>query len=238
MCVGRPAPPRVSIGNPRRRPSPGAAEKGEVMARLMSRVCALRSVFAAAAVAACFAGSMPASAQPRPMPDAVNTIDIPNVGPMQVFTYKAQFVSADPATRRVVLEGSNGKRWSVLVPALMGNVMDLANSRSLLIRVLPGVVTHLGKAHQGTPGKLMAEVALDAGLPGWPEDFGFREVTLTSILVDINKTAGTISFEGLDGYVRTLKAANPQVLADLQKVELGDLCEIRYYEGLTINTVK
>lgn len=172
------------------------------------------------------------------MPDAVNTIDIPNVGPMQVFTYKAQFVSADPATRRVVLEGSNGKRWSVLVPALMGNVMDLANSRSLLIRVLPGVVTYLGKAHQGTPGKLMAEVAMDAGLPGWPEDFGFREVTLTSILVDINKTAGTISFEGLDGYVRTLKAANPQVLADMQNVELGDLCEIRYYEGLTINTVK
>ncbi|MEW6123348.1 MAG: hypothetical protein AB1698_12090 [Pseudomonadota bacterium] len=208
-----------------------------MMDRSVFRARALRAVFAAAGLAACFAGSMPAAAQPRPVPDAVTTIDIPNVGPMQVLTYKAQFVSADPATRRVVLEGSTGKRWSVLVPPMMGNVMDLANSRSLLIRVLPGVVSYLGKAHQGTPGKVTAEVALDAGLPGWPQDFGFREVTITSILVDINKAAGTISFEGLDGFVRTLKAGNPQVLADLQKVELGDLCEIRYYEGITINTV-
>lgn len=182
-----------------------------------------------------FAGSDSAMAQPRPTPSAVATIDIPNVGPMTILTYNATFVSADPAARRVVLEGAWGKRWSVLVPAMMGDVLTMRNGQKVVVRVLPGVVTYLGKARQGTPGATFAEVALDAGLPGWPQDFGFREVTVTTILVDINKTAGTISFEGLDGIVRTVKAVDQKVLADLQQVELGDLCQIRYYEGVTIN---
>ncbi|MEP9376839.1 hypothetical protein ABLE91_09015 [Aquabacter sp. CN5-332] len=207
------------------------------------RIFRNRTVGAGAALAllgagALFAGSDSAMAQPRPVPNAVTTIEVPGVGPMNVLTYNAKFVSADPATRRVVLEGSWGKRWSVLVPPMMGDVMSLANSQSLVIRVLPAVVTYLGKAHQGTPGEVSAEVALDAGLPGWPQDFGFREITITSILVDINKAAGTISFEGIDGIVRTVKAVDAKVLADLQQVQLGDLCQIRYYEGVTINTVR
>ncbi|TCT06868.1 hypothetical protein [Aquabacter spiritensis] len=192
----------------------------------------------ALAAAASFAGFDSAWAQPRPVPNAVSTIDVPGVGPMTVLTFDAQFVSADPATRRVVLQGSWGKRWSVLVPPMMGDVMRLANSRSLVIRVLPGLVTYLGKAHQGTPGQVSTEVALNAGLPGWPQDFGFREITITSILVDINKAGGTISFEGIDGLVRTVRATDPKVLADLQHVALGDLCEIRYYEGIAITTVR
>ncbi len=196
-----------------------------------------RVLGAALGMLSLFAGFESAQAQPRPVPNSVTPIEVPGVGVMNVLTYKAQFVSADPVTRRVVLEGSWGKRWSVLVPPMMGDVMRLANSQSLVIRVLPAVVTYLGKARQGRPGEVSAEVALDAGLPGWPQDFGFREVTITSMLVDINKTAGTISFEGIDGFVRTVKAADANVLADLQQVSIGDLCQIRYYEGVAINTV-
>lgn len=179
-------------------------------------------------------GAEEVAAQPRPVPTTVTTVDVPGVGPMTVLSYQARFVSADPADRRVVLEGANGKRWSVVVPPLFGDVMAMANSRSVTVRVLPGVVTYLGKAHQGTPGRVSAEVVLKDGLPGWPQDFGFREVTITNILVNIDKANGTLSFEGADGLVRTVKAANPQVLADLQQVQLGDLCEIRYYEGLAV----
>ncbi|OYX14454.1 MAG: hypothetical protein B7Z15_03885 [Rhizobiales bacterium 32-66-8] len=195
-----------------------------------------------AARAAALAGSllalsavMPAQAQqPTPIPNTVSVIDIPGVGPMNMLTYRAQFVSADPATRRVVLQGSNGKRWSVLVPPLLGDVMLLANSQSLTIRVLPGVATYLGKAHQGTPGVVVDELVLKAGLPGWPEDFGFREVSITAILVNIDKVGGTLSFEGVEGLVRTVKVVDPTVLADLQKVQIGDLSQIKYYEGLAI----
>ncbi len=168
-------------------------QEGEYMGLIAHRRAVLRG-FAAGLAAASF-GALPAFAQPRPVPDAVTTIDVPNVGPMQVLIYKAQFVSADPATRRVVLQGSWGKRWSVLVPAMMGDVMSLANSRSLVIRVLPGTATYLGKATQGRPGEVFAEVALNAGLPGWPQDFGMREVTITTIMVNLDKANGTITFE-------------------------------------------
>ncbi|MFG1461445.1 hypothetical protein V5F77_00975 [Xanthobacter sp. DSM 24535] len=198
--------------------------------RFLSRIAGCALILAVAGSAVVQAQSVPAAA-------SVSTIVVPGVGTMNVLSYKARFVSADPATRRVVLETPNGKRWAVIAPPLLGDVMQLANSRQLLIRVLPGLVTALGKAHQGTPGVAISELVLKDGLPGWPEDYGFREITITSMLVNIDKANGTISFEGLDGLVRTVKAANPQVLADLQKVELGDLCQITYYEGLAINAM-
>lgn len=180
--------------------------------------------------------ALPAAAQPAP--SAVTTVVIPGAGAVTVLSYRAQVVSADPATNRVVLEGARGKRWSVLMPPLAGNIALLRNSQHLLIRVVPGEVTALGKAQQGKPGEVMAEVGVEGGLPGWPEGFGIRQVTITTMLVNIDKANGTISFEGADGLVRTVKALNPQVLANLAQVQLGDLCQITYVEGLAINAVQ
>ena len=220
--------PRGGTGFQRRARARGST--GITMHQMSRRTLVLGCALAGVALL----GAAKAGAQALPVPNTVSTIEVPGIGPMQVLTYQAQFVSADPAQRRVILEGTTGRRWSVLVPPLLGDVMALANSQSLTIRVLPGTATYLGKAHQGTPGKVIAEVVLKDGLPGWPQDFAFREVTITAILVNIDTANGTLSFEGADGLVRTVRAANPQVLADLQQVQLGDLCEIRYYEGIAI----
>lgn len=176
--------------------------------------------------------------QPRPTPAEIMTVQVPGVGTMNVLVYRVQFVSADPATRRVVLETPAGRRWAVIAPAIIGDLSAFRVGETLIIQVAPGEVTALGKAHQGRPGEVMREVALDAGLPGWPEGFGVREVTLTTLFVDIDRVAGTVTFEALDGVVRTLKASNPKVLADLQQVQPGDLAQISYLEGMTINAVR
>ncbi|MFG1301642.1 hypothetical protein V5F49_17795 [Xanthobacter sp. V3C-3] len=183
---------------------------------------------------------MPAvvAAQPRPTPAEVDQVLVQGVGQVTVLTYKAQFVSADPATRRMVLETPAGRRWAVVAPPLLGDLSYFRNGETLIIRVAPGEVLALGKAHQGRPGEVMKELAVNAGLPGWPEGFGVREVTVTTIFVDINKQAGTVTFEGLDGVVRTLKASNDKVLADLQQVQPGDLAQITYLEGLSVNAVR
>lgn len=178
------------------------------------------------------------AAQPRPTPAEVDQVLVQGVGQVTVLTYKAQFVSADPATRRMVLETPAGRRWAVVAPPLLGDLSYFRNGETLIIRVAPGEVLALGKAHQGRPGEVMKELAVNAGLPGWPEGFGVREVTITTIFVDINKQAGTVTFEGLDGVVRTLKASNDKVLADLQQVQPGDLAQITYLEGLSVNAVR
>ncbi|MFG1477450.1 hypothetical protein V5F53_02150 [Xanthobacter sp. V4C-4] len=191
------------------------------------------SLMAAAVSAFVVLGAVGAGAQPQPT--VSETVIIDGVGTVPVLVYKAQFVSADPATRRVVLELPNGKRWAVTAPLILGDLSAYRNSERLLIRVVPGVVTALGKAQQGKPGEVLSEVAVNDGLPGWPEGFGVRAVTLTTIFVDINLQAGTVSFEGPDGGVRTLRALDPKVLADLQQVRPGDLAQISYLEGIAIN---
>jgi len=190
-----------------------------------------------AAALLCAGAAAPAMAQ-QPVPAEVSTVTIPNVGTATVLTYKVQFVSADPATRRVVLETPAGLRWAVIAPPLVGDLSYFRNGETLIIRKLPGVVTALGKAHQGKPGEVLSEVAVNAGMPGWPEGFGVREVVLTTIFVAVDPTAGTVTFEGPDGQARTVKAGNAKVLEDLQKVRPGDLAQITYLEGLAINAVR
>ncbi|MEP9351754.1 hypothetical protein [Xanthobacter sp. KR7-225] len=193
---------------------------------------------AAALLAGLAAVTAPALAQPRPTPANVTAVTLPGVGPVNILTYNAAFVSGDPATRRVVLEAPNGRRWAVVVPALYADVLNMPVGQNLVIRVLPGVVTALGKARQGRPGEVLAEEVLDAGLPGWPQDFGVRKVTMTTIFVAIDRAAGTVTFEGQDGLARTMAATDPKVLNDLQQVQPGDLAQISYFEGLTVNAVR
>lgn len=215
-----------------------AVAAAAIQPELGDSMSTFRETIAAAAVFAgvCIAG--PVLAQSRPTPVAVDQVEVQGLGTINVYSYKAQFVSADPVTRRVVLEDPAGRRWAVIAPPLLGDLSLFRNGETLIIRVAPGTVTALGKARQGRPGEVLSEVALNAGLPGWPEGFGIREVVLTTIFVDINKQAGTITFEGPDGGVRTLRAANGKVLADLQNVEPGDLSQITYLEGITINAVR
>lgn len=193
---------------------------------------------AALAMTGLLALGAPALAQPRPTPSNVTSVTLPGVGPVNILTYNAAFVSGDPVTRRVVLEQPNGRRWSVRVPALYADVLTMPVGQNLVIRVLPGEVTALGKARQGKPGEVLAEEVLDAGLPGWPQDFGARKVTITTIFVGIDQAAGTVTFEAPDGTVRTMRSTNPKVLGDLQQVSPGDLAQITYFEGLTVNAVR
>jgi len=177
------------------------------------------------------------SAGAQPQPTVTEQVTIAGVGTVPVYAYRVQFVSADPATRRMVLELPNGRRWAITAPLILGDLSAFRNSQTLLIRAVPGIVTGLGKARQGTPGEVLSEVAINDGLPGWPEGFGIRAVTLTTIFVDVNKSAGTVTFEGPDGGVRTLRAVDPKVLDDLKRVEPGDLAQISYLEGIAINAL-
>lgn len=190
------------------------------------------------AIAACLAAAAPASAQSVPKPASVEVVTVAGLGSATILTYKAQFVSADPATRRVVLEVPSGERWAVIAPPLVGDLSSFRVGQNLVIRKLPGVVTAIGKVGKGQPTEVLNEVVVNEGLPGLPEGFGLREISIAAPVVSVDPAAGTVSFPGPDGYLRTLKAANAPVLVDLQALQPGTTVKFTYVEGLAINAVQ
>lgn len=192
----------------------------------------------AAALAAILGAAAPALAQSQPTPASTEVVTIPGVGTANILSYKVQFVSANPATRQVVLETPAGLRWAVVAPPLVGDLTYFRNGETLLIRKLPGTVTAIGKAAKGQPGEVLKEAVIDAGPPGWPEGFGIREVTVVAPVVSTNPADGTVSFPGPDGYLRTLRVGNDAALSSLSMVQPGRPAEISYIEGLSINAMR
>lgn len=178
---------------------------------------------------------LPAAAQDVPKPEAVDVVTLPGLGSATILSWKVRFVSANPATRTVVLETPAGKRWAVVAPPLVGDLSAFRNGQSLLIRKLPGVVTAIAKPAKNEPAEVLNEVVVNDGLPGLPEGFGLREVTIVAPVVATDPAAGTVSFPGPDGYLRVLRAANATVLSALPTLQQGTNAKFTYVEGLAIN---
>ena len=193
------------------------------------------AVVAASLASASVFTVLPAAAQDVPKPEAVDVVTLPGLGSATILSWKVRFVSANPATRTVVLETPAGKRWAVVAPPLVGDLSAFRNGQSLLIRKLPGVVTAIAKPAKNEPAEVLNEVVVNDGLPGLPEGFGLREVTIVAPVVATDPAAGTVSFPGPDGYLRVLRAANATVLSALPTLQQGTNAKFTYVEGLAIN---
>ena len=193
------------------------------------------AVVAASLASASVFTVLPAAAQDVPKPEAVDVMTLPGLGSATILSWKVRFVSANPATRTVVLETPAGKRWAVVAPPLVGDLSAFRNGQSLLIRKLPGVVTAIAKPAKNEPAEVLNEVVVNDGLPGLPEGFGLREVTIVAPVVATDPAAGTVSFPGPDGYLRVLRAANATVLSALPTLQQGTNAKFTYVEGLAIN---
>ncbi|MBP2151314.1 hypothetical protein V5F63_13355 [Xanthobacter autotrophicus DSM 597] len=198
------------------------------------RTLKLAIVAASLATASVFT-ALPAAAQDVPKPEAIDVVTLPGLGSATILSWKVRFVSANPATRTVVLETPAGKRWAVVAPPLVGDLSAFRNGQSLLIRKLPGVVTAIAKPAKNEPAEVLNEVVVNDGLPGLPEGFGLREVTIVAPVVATDPAAGTVSFPGPDGYLRVLRAANATVLSALPTLQQGTNAKFTYVEGLAIN---
>ena len=198
------------------------------------RTLKLAIVAASLATASVFT-ALPAAAQEVPKPEAIDVVTLPGLGSATILSWKVRFVSANPATRTVVLETPAGNRWAVVAPPLVGDLSAFRNGQSLLIRKLPGVVTAIAKPAKNEPAEVLNEVVVNDGLPGLPEGFGLREVTIVAPVVATDPAAGTVSFPGPDGYLRVLRAANATVLSALPTLQQGTNAKFTYVEGLAIN---
>ena len=208
----------------------------EVCSPLMEITMIRTRMLAGAALASLLLGTVPLAAQPAVQPAQTDVVVFSNLGVVEVLDYPAEFVSADLDTREATFESADGKRWKVMIPPGVADLSALKNSQKVTVRLMPTVLTALGKATQGTPGEVIEQVTVSDALPGLPEGFGVNAVTMTTIFVGIDKAAGTVTFEGLGGKVHTVQAFDPKVLADLQQVEPGDLAKLSYLQAIALTT--
>ncbi|MGQ3676010.1 hypothetical protein ACT6QH_10985 [Xanthobacter sp. TB0139] len=177
-----------------------------------------------------------ALAQTMPSPAETDVVIFGDIGAVKVLTYPARFVSANLETREAVFESADGKRWEIVVPPGVADLAALQNSEKLTVRLLPAVVTNIAKAQSGKPGEVMNQTVVNDGLPGLPEGYGLLSVTLTTPFIGIEPETGSITFEGPDGQVRTMRVFDAKVLQILKTMDPGDLAQISYMEGLSITT--
>lgn len=177
-----------------------------------------------------------ASAQTVPPPAETDVVILGDIGAVKVLTYPARFVSANLETREAVFESEDGKRWEIVVPPGVADLAAMQNSEKVTVRLLPAVVTNVAKAESGKPGEVMNQIVGNDGLPGLPDGFGLLSVTLTTPFISIEPDTGSVTFEGPDGHVRTMRAFDAKVLKTLKTMDPGDLAQITYMEAISITT--
>ncbi|MQT12814.1 hypothetical protein [Segnochrobactrum spirostomi] len=174
----------------------------------------------------------PAVAQPAPGPA---TVTIQGLGTIPVTYRQLTVVSFDKAAREVTVKKPNGDQYAyVISPTVTGTFSQLQPNERILVGTAPGAVTALKKADSGKKG-LLSQGIMDISETGpLPENFWGSKITIDAVLVDVDKTKGTVTFEGHDKELRTMPATNAQVSGDLAQIQPGDLCQITYVDAMTV----
>lgn len=186
---------------------------------------------AAAFAAALFLG-VPAAAFAAP---TTSTITLPGVGEVQVQTFIVLVVSVDPATREVIVKAENGNQFAYKIAPMVGPLDTLQKNDAVHVSLIPGTISNISKADSGKAGMISQDLADAAVFGQLPENFFGTTVTANVTLVDVNPATHTVMFEGADGVVRTMAAANDEVADDMAQVQPGDLCQITWIEAMSFD---
>lgn len=187
----------------------------------------LRRIFLAAAVAA--ATIAPATA------DTVSAVAVPGVGEVPVKSFDVFVVAVDPAKREVRVKTRNGNEYAYQIAPIVGPLDSLQKNDEVEVSIVPGAVSDIEKAQSGTPGLIEQDVLDTSIFASLPENFYATSITANVTLVAIDPAARTVTFEGFDGQVRTMPAANDEVAQDFAGVEPGDLFQITWFEAMAFD---
>jgi hypothetical protein len=158
----------------------------------------------------------------------------PGIGAVSVLVVHGKIVSVDQEKKLITLEGPNGKRISLHA----NNPYNLAAAKA--------GESFVAKFYEITtfqklmPGQQPPAPSLTAGFASAeagqaPGAMLGAHLRFTVKIDAINKTDGTISVEGPDGVVETVKAANPE---NLDKVQVGDRVVVTLTDAVVLSLAK
>jgi len=147
-------------------------------------------------------------------------------------TATATVKSIDQKTRQVTLQRPDGSLIKFRAGDEVRNLAQVKAGDTVSVTYYESLAYEVVKPGQGTPGAAVAE-ELGRAKPGEkPGAAGARVMTMTSTIVGIDKTAGTVTLRGPDGQDSIIKVRHPE---KLNQVTTGDLVNITYTEAVGIS---
>ncbi len=162
-----------------------------------------------------------------------------SVDTQQTTTVNAVVETIDPVTRELLLRGNGGAQSGALLTMIVGNQVQRLNEIHSGDRVTVTYYQALAaKVVSPLTGSKQAFEGVDvdrndtAQRPGGEITRVRRgRVTITAL----DPAAGSVSFVGPDKLPRTVVAKNPDVLAFIKQLRVGQQVDISYEEALAIS---
>ena len=164
---------------------------------------------------------------------ACAAVQKPSGGTQETVEAKARVVAIDRDARIVTLEGEDsGDWWVIEAGPQVRNLEQVDVGDMVTVRYTEAIAWQVKKASQGAPGVVESTGMERAQAGEKPGGVVGREVTVTTTVTDVDLPNGTVTLTGPRGHSQTVKATN---MANLRKVQVGDLVDITYSEALAVS---
>jgi len=147
-------------------------------------------------------------------------------------TATATVKAVDQKTRHVTLQRTDGSLIKFVAGDNVRNLAQVKVGDQVTVSYYESLAYEVMKPGAAAPGAAVAQEVGRAKVGEKPGGAGAQVLTVTSTIVGIDKTAGTVTLRGPDGADTTIKVRYPE---KLNQVSVGDLVQITYTEALGIS---
>lgn len=137
----------------------------------------------------------------------------------------------DHAKRLVTLRGPEGRVTTVTAGPEVKNLAQVKKGDLVKVAYFESLAYEVKKPGSAEPGRSVTDVAAAARPGERPAGGAASEVTVTTTIEAIDKTAPSVTLKTPEGESVTVKVRDP---AKLDRVAVGDLVEITYTQAVAI----
>jgi Cu/Ag efflux protein CusF len=174
------------------------------------------------------------TSKPTPPPPAAAQPMGGTIG-QDVSTVTAEVEKIDLKKRLVTLRGPDGKKVTVHVGEEARNLAQVKKGDRVKVAYYESVAYQVRKPGEATPGVSVAASAARAQPGAQPGGIAGSVTTVTSTIQAIDPRKPSVTLQGPDGDLVTIKVRDPK---KLENVKVGDLVEISYSEAVAISVDK
>lgn len=139
----------------------------------------------------------------------------------QLITASAKVEKVDVDKREVVLKGEKGKPFTIQVPDNVSRLDNVKPGDTINVAFYESVAVSLQKPGAGQPGEQTRSMTerTPGNLPGGMTG---EQVTKTAKITKVDKQDNELTIQTATGEKNTIKVSDPQVLAQMKNLKVGD----------------